>query len=353
MKFNVSKDTLWTVAKYLLALAVLLYVGYANWEPAEGHGLGKVWNDHVIEGEPIHGLYLLLALLLHLLGMLSSLLRWYVLVRAQDLPFTVLGAIRLGTLGFLCNAFLPGAVGGDVVKAAALAREQSRQTVAVATVIMDRVMSLWALILLVAVVGSICYLFNLLDAAALGPSQVLILTSVITVAISGSVWVAMGLCSPKGIEKIADQLKRVPKVGGSLSQLWQVAWLYRNRPASIGWGIVLATLSNVFEIFAFFCYVLVLWDELPTNPLPSMVDHFLLVPVGFVINGLPLFPGGAGIGEAGFGGLYKLFASAPANGVLGSLLFRVGGWLISVFVYLLCLTFDAGVKPLAAEPPDP
>jgi glycosyltransferase 2 family protein len=50
---------------------------------------------------------------------------------------------------------LPGSVVGDVVKAAALARGQSRRTAAVATVIMDRLIALWALAWVVAVLGSV------------------------------------------------------------------------------------------------------------------------------------------------------------------------------------------------------
>ena len=71
----------------------------------------------------------------------------------QDLPFTLGNAFRLGLLGFFFSTFLPGSVGGDLVKAAGIAREQSRRTVAVATVIMDRIMGLWGLCWLVALLG--------------------------------------------------------------------------------------------------------------------------------------------------------------------------------------------------------
>ena len=77
------------------------------------------------------------------------------LVRAQDLPFTLPNAMRLGLVAFFFNAFLPGSIGGDIVKAAFLAKEQSRRTVAVATVIIDRAVGLWGLFWLVALLGSV------------------------------------------------------------------------------------------------------------------------------------------------------------------------------------------------------
>ncbi len=339
------KTILWTAAKYLLAIGVLIYVVYANWgEPPSEPGLGDVWRNHVVEGKPIHSGFLLLAFALHVFSLMIAMFRWYILVRAQDLAFTILGALRIGTLGLLFNAFLPGSVGGDVIKAAALARGQSRQTVAVATVVMDRFLSLWGLILIVASVGSVCWFLGMLEGDALGPSRVVIASMVIIVAVSAVLWIVMGLFPPARTAGFADTLDRIPKVGGSLAQLWQAVWLYRSRPASVAAAIGLSTLSSVCDVLAFSCYSQTLWDGLATNPLPSLSEHFLLVPVGLVISAVPLFPGGVGIGEAGFGGLYRLFDSDAANGVLGSILFRVSGWMIGIFGYLLCLAVATGQK---------
>ena len=346
-----TKNTLWTIAKYALAIGVLVYVVYSNWEPSEGRGLRDIWQRHVIDQEPIDGVYLLFAFGLHAFSLFITLIRWYMLVRAQDLPFTILGAVRLGTLGFLCNAFLPGSVGGDFIKAAALAREQSRRTVAVATVIMDRALSLWGLILLVAVVGTPCWFLGLLDSNAIAPSEAIIITADIIVGATIVLWFAMGFFSPERAANFAGTLQRVPKIGESLSEFWLAVWLYRNRPATMALAIGLSTVSNICDILVFNCYVLSLWDGRAGNPLPGLAEHFLLVPVGLVVSGVPLFPGGAGIGEAGFGGLYGLFGSAAANGVLGSFVFRVSGWLIGVLGYVACLAIDRNPPP--APPPVP
>ena len=99
---------------------------------------------------PLNGHYFAIAFLIFTAAMVLTLLRWYVLVRALDLPFRMRDALRLGMVGFFFNTFMPGSVGGDIIKAAALAVGQSRRTVAVATVIMDRVIALWALVWFVA-----------------------------------------------------------------------------------------------------------------------------------------------------------------------------------------------------------
>jgi uncharacterized protein (TIRG00374 family) len=343
----VTKNTFWTAFKYLLAAGVLFYVVYSNWDGDDGL--------NTILHRSISGSFLLLAILLHTSSQAACIVRWYLLVRAQDLPFTLLAAFRLGTLASLCNAFLPGAVGGDVVKAAALARGQSSKTIAVATVVMDRAMSLWGLVFIVAIVGGVCWGFDLLDEAALVPAQIVIAASASVVAVSGVTWFGMGLLSRQRAERIGLKLSATPKIGESLGQLWQAVWLYRWRPASVGNAILLTTFSNVCDVLAFYCYARTFWDGQGANPLPSVTDHFLLVPMGLVISGVPLFPGGAGIGEAGFGGLYVLFGSAQANGVLTSLVFRVNSWIIGIVGYLICNLIgregEASAEPAPTESP--
>jgi hypothetical protein len=65
--------------------------------------------------------------------------------------------------------------------------------------------------------------------------------------------------------------------------------------------LLLAWIINVGFVASFYCAAHALWDAEPGNPVPSLMQHFLIVPVGMVILMVPLFPGGAGIGELGFG----------------------------------------------------
>src|SRR5262249_17837325 len=100
-------------------------------------GLAFVWQRHVVKGEPVNAVAFLLALLLFFAAGIQTIVRWYVLVRATGLSFRLPDALRLGFIGLFFSNFLPSAIGGDVIKAYFIAKEQSRRAIAVATVVID------------------------------------------------------------------------------------------------------------------------------------------------------------------------------------------------------------------------
>src|SRR5438552_3485224 len=88
--FSVTKRTIWSAGKYGLGFALLAYVIWRNWGPREGGGPGLAEAFQ----RPIQWLPLALAGICCLCGLVLTFVRWYVLVRAQDLPFTMSNAVR-------------------------------------------------------------------------------------------------------------------------------------------------------------------------------------------------------------------------------------------------------------------
>jgi hypothetical protein len=108
-------------------------------------------------------------------------------------------------------------------------------------------------------------------------------------------------------------------------------------------------------IAAFYCCARALWDGDPAVPLPTLTQHFLIVPMGLVIAAIPGFPGGAGIGELGFGFLYEWFGYLPGLGQMSTLLQRLLTWLIGFGGYLVYARMKAETQPVASsavEAPD-
>ena len=66
--------------------------------------------------------------------------RWFILVRAQDIPIRFSKALKLVVTGLFASNFLPSMVGGDVVRIAGIIQESDDRIAGAASVIVDRVM---------------------------------------------------------------------------------------------------------------------------------------------------------------------------------------------------------------------
>jgi uncharacterized protein (TIRG00374 family) len=345
----VRKRFIWNTIKYVLAFVLLAWVILLNWDPPkhswealtslgdppQGLGLSLIWHKHVVGGAAIHWEYLGLAFVICLGATLLTFVRWYFLVRAVGLPFTVGNALRLGMVGYFYNTFLPGSVGGDIVKAAFLAREQSRRTVAVATVLMDRVLALWAFIGFVAVAGSIFWLCGLLEGPGMQASLLMIWGTGAAVAVSLVIWLLLGLLPQWRVDKFAWRLEnQVPKIGPSLAEFWRAVWMYRCRQRTVALAMGMTWIAEFGFILVFYFSVLTLWSP-DYGPIPTFQQHLLLVPIGLVVMAIPIFPGGVGIGELGFGGLYAAVGCLASLAVLGSLVQRVIMWSLGLLGFLV------------------
>jgi uncharacterized protein (TIRG00374 family) len=334
----VNKRILWTVFKYLVAMALLTGVVWWNWghpENPDDRGLGYVWQRHVVRGEPINYAYLGLAFLCFALAIPITFVRWYVLVRAQNLPSTIGNAFRLGLEGLFFSTFLPGSVGGDLWKATCIAREQSRRTVAVATVIMDRIIGLWGLCWLVALLGGAFWISGALEGTkAEAPSKLVVGLALGVVAVSMLGWFLLGLLWESQAIRFADRLEHLPKVGGSAAEFWRAVWMYRRRQGSVFLALALSLIGFLGFVPSFYFGAHALGDA-TANMVPTFAEHFLFVPIGLVVQAVIPLPGGIGASEYGFGKLFSWFGCPEPNGILASLVARVVTWTIGLLGYLI------------------
>lgn len=307
-------------------------------------GLAYVWQRHVYGGDPIHTGYFLLAVAIAVPSVLLTFARWYILVRAVELPFRFFDAFRLGFIGLFFNNFMPGSVGGDVIKAAVLAREQDRRTVAVATVLMDRAIALWALVWFVGLLGAGFWVSGMLVGQGADPCRKIVLIAWVIVGLSVLGWAALGLLPEWRAQRFAGRLERLPRAGAAFAELWRAVWMYRCRPRAVGAVLLLSWVGHVGFVFLFYCSVRTLWQPDGGEQIPSLAQHFLIVPIGLVIQAAPFFPGGAGIGELGFGLLYQWLGCSEASGVLGSLVQRVINWTLGLLGGLTYLRMRAALK---------
>jgi uncharacterized protein (TIRG00374 family) len=341
--------TAWVKAliKYGIGFGLLGVVIYQYWN--DNPKTGATGLHSLLDG-PIQWGWLIIASGCLAIALSFQILRWYVLVRGLDLPFTIRNAFRIGMVGVFANTFLPGAVGGDFVKAYFIARDnRDRMTAAVATVIIDRAMGLFGLILFVAVLGSIAWAMD--DPRIVGNEglQRMVVSMAIVAASTVVGFLLLGFLPQRRVDRFSNRLKSIPKVGKSLSEFWGAVWMYRQRLHVVAIGVGLSAMAHFGLVFAFHCTSRVFPPESIETDQATLAEHMVIAPIGFIVQALPLSPGGVGVGEAAFAGLYKLSGRPESRGVIARLALRVVEWIIGFIGYMMYLRMKAHHELPAGE----
>lgn len=98
--------------------------------------------------EDIRAGWLILAVLLHVSGVLLTAWRWAILLRARDLPVPLLYLARSFLIASFFNYFLPTSVGGDVYRAYDTGKYTGKPEKALGILLVERTSGLFALVLL-------------------------------------------------------------------------------------------------------------------------------------------------------------------------------------------------------------
>lgn len=293
-----------TTLKVLLAVGIL---GFLVARIQSQSGFERLWH-----GEK-HWPSLLLAQVLILVGFSLSFVRWFLLVRGLGLEFHLRDAFRLGSLGYMFNQVSPGSVGGDLLKAVFIAKEQSgKKTEAVATVLIDRVIGLYAM-MLVASVG-----LALLGQVTEPSAFILTMQKIVWgAAVAGTIGLLLAMSPLAGLRQVHKFAERVPIVGHTLVRLLDAVGVYRSRRRYLVGALIIALVTHNLVILGF----LIISRSLPVYE-PTIYENASIVPLGLVVSTIPLTPGGLGTLEAGFDFLYTSIGAAAGDGTIVALTYR-------------------------------
>ncbi len=248
-------------------------------------------------------------------------IRWHLLVRALNLPFHLADAFRLGFLGHLLTFISGGSVGGDLFKAVFLAHEQpGRRAEAVATVLVDRVVGMVALLLITS-------LAILVAAPADSPPVIQgICDMTLGVTVLSLVLLAVVLVPRHPSEWLLAAITRIPKLGAMMRGFVASVGVYRSRP-----GVLLVTLAISCFTHMMFVFSLAMVARAVLDAVPSLGEHAIIVPLSMVAGALPLTPGGLGTFELAMDQLYAVLPEVAAEGgILVALAYRMMTILIAV-----------------------
>lgn len=289
-----SRDLLSKLLKFAVAFGLIFFMAHRGlFDPKAFSALLKPQ-------------YLIPSLVLVGLNLLFVNFRWVVLLKSGDFAASFKVTFPIQLIGVFFNYALPGAVGGDVMKAYYLAQDNpQRKMDAVTSVVVDRILGLYAWVLMAV----LAVLFNLSIILA---NQKLMVIGAFTVL----VWLLMSVFLAaafsrrvRALSLFEVYLRKLP-LGGSLLRAYDAIHIYHKKPAVIWMAIFYSVLSQVAAMaFIFLVAVAVGETSLPLG------TYFFAVPIGFIVAALPISPAGIGVGQVAFLVLFQLYSGQSS--VLG------------------------------------
>ncbi|MEN8149563.1 MAG: lysylphosphatidylglycerol synthase transmembrane domain-containing protein [Planctomycetota bacterium] len=266
---------------------------------------------------------LLLGLLLYGPITLLSISRWWYLLRTVGLPIPFVEAFRLTFIGFFFSSVIPGMTGGDLVKGVYIARRESgARTRAFMSVLVDRVIGLFAL----GVLAGIVLLPNLGDPRFQVPAAI--------------VFVFLGIATTFGVVFLSRRLRGLLRFDALIAKLPfskafaeidRAITIYRDHTQAVLLSILISLANHVSLVFMAFAMGTAIGIDIPLH------QYFMLYPVCLMMASIPLLPGGWGVREASFQAFFGMVGVAATQAVALSILVGLSllGWSLLGGVFFL------------------
>lgn len=276
--------------KLLLVLQAAITIGVLFW----------IFRDPTTRAQIAEGVqridYRWLALAVALAGLqfTSGALRWYCLLHVQDLKLSLKRVFGITLMGHFFNLFLPGGMGGDIIRGWYLFQEApNRKTVGFLTLVMDRILGLVALIAITAVIIGMRYEWFMQN-----PLTAKLLWILMFLLAGGLGSVIAGLF----VTGFKLQHKLPAKIPGRemIIELASAFDLYSRRPLAMAVTFALSIIGHVVYFTTFFLVACAF------NSGVSFLNFFSIMPIVGVGSALPLSLSGVGVRE-------KLFQDLLGN----------------------------------------
>jgi hypothetical protein len=256
--------------------------------------------------------------------------RWLLLSHALSLSLDFGRALRLSFIGLFFNNVVPGATGGDLVRAYYVARSEVQRTESVVAVLMDRIVGLTAMAFQAGVVALFFWPRTELRSLNVG-----ILSLVAGILIGAAIFYS----------KRGRRLLRLDRIGRRLplqriiEEVDGAFFAFRYRKKTVAAAFLLSFLSQGFFIFSQY----VVGRSLGVRC--HLSTYLLVIPMASIVSSVPLLPGGWGLGDAAYVYLFGLTGLAKAPALAIGILYRLLTMGLSLIGALLLMLGVEGRVP--------
>jgi uncharacterized protein (TIRG00374 family) len=269
--------------------------------------------------------------------------RWRVFLQHQGLQSSRLEVLKLSLIGAFFNFAIPGGVGGDVVKSYYLVKEHPHKKMAgVMSVLMDRVLGLYAMILM-------AFIAMLIDRHQILSVQELKMIFILVCCLAFGLTIGLAAALSKTIHQkkwIHAVTQRIP-MGHRFYQIYEIIYSYHDDKSRL----VKATLLSAVAQFSSICILILVGIALHIEHIP-WVTYFVAAPIGFIVTALPIAPAGVGVGQAAFDYLFNIFSGQVTQfGATSITIFQVGQFVLGLAgAVIYIMRRPQGGIPLSTNP---
>lgn len=271
------------VAKLVFALALLVWMVKSD-----------ILNLKVLSELLTHPVFVVAFFLITGLGLFINHYRWYLLLRAQGIDRGVAETAPLTLIGLFFNYAIPGSVGGDLVKAYYIAQDEpTKRLRAVFTVLMDRLVGLFAMLL----VATVVMLFEI-ERISATPALKPIVISLLLIVFGFIVAFTVLFFVPNVQDWIPASFKQISLI----KKLFDTLLSYRDCKSILLKTVLISIVGQAWFILGFYYIALTMGEgHVPIGA------FFFVVPVALAISSVPLAPAGIGVGQLAFLFLFQLY----------------------------------------------
>jgi hypothetical protein len=246
-------------------------------------------------------IWLVPAFFIYALVSVISVVRWKYLLVVHGINPPYRRLIKYFFIGLFFNNFMLGLTGGDVAKAYYISREtETKKAEAAITVLIDRIVGMFALI----TVAAVALLFHLGD-PRLGNAPGIILLMCVLFSLSGLFFINKDI-----VKKFPffDRIYAKLPFRQTLHRVYHAFYIYRDHKLTLLWTFLFSAVLQVVMIVVTFA----IGRSFGIDQVP-LYNFFLFVPIISTISALPISVGGLGVGETAYVYFFNLIYPQSAK----------------------------------------
>ncbi len=242
-----------------------------------------------------------------LLGIFLSACRLKWLLQAQQIEVTYFYTLKINLIGLFFNNFLPGATGGDLLRAFYLAKDNKNTPQAIAIIVFDRIVGLIGL----ATLASLVLLFW-------GNREEFVSSAFLVFSIQTAIFIG-------GVVFFYLPARFTEKLPLFIKDLFLVTLSFRQDKKLLIKVLLVSMLIHALYQLSAFGFLL----SMGVKDIPWYAV-FIYIPVGLLAMSLPISLAGWGVGEALYSYLFANFHLSSSYAVALSLLIRFNQMFLSL-----------------------